>query len=219
MALLMMREFEANAERLPKICMACGDFADQCDVEAFNWNPYAFMNLWRRDWALLAAAFTEYAIIDMPFCERHRSYFAQRRKWYWLIIGCALATWLIGSVIPAVFLQNSAEGIEYIFVGLCACLLVCVPIIAMIKYRSIRVLGIRRHRITLVNVDLDFVAAFNALPLVDEWDGDESDSDPSRPMPRRPVDRVPPAPPSYDHGLRAETPVGPNSGEQLDEET
>lgn len=196
MARIRLREAETKAERLPEVCMACGQPAAAYVAKTFRWYPEwigVFILLGVLPFWIMAAIMSKYMTVEVPLCEKHGRYFTTRL----IALSVIVALIFLIPITVAIFALavsdrdqagNSLAAALCIFVP---CIIVGVIVIYFIQNRMIRPKEITDRNITLIRVHEDFVEAMQEARDEREY-GDErarrrrDDDEDDRPRRRRP---------------------------------
>src|SRR5262249_47736833 len=121
MARLRLRQSETTRDQLPLVCMVCGQPSVAQFTKNFRWFPKWIgvlilpvpLSYW-----IMAAVLSKYMTVEVPFCARHRRYFARRS------IATAVITvllFLVPAVLASVILataENPDERVTGIMTGI-----------------------------------------------------------------------------------------------------
>src|SRR5712691_4706158 len=173
MARLRLWRFETTRDRLPAVCMICGQPSVTHISKSFRWSPGG------DGWNLAAMYFKQMAVA-VPVCDRHRRYFMWRK------IAIAVTTGLL-FLVPAInsgVIQAGVQapnqeltGIMFGILGFVVGVVPAVMILWLIRNNTVRAAEITERGITLKRVHDNFVAAFNEMARARDFD-DELDNRP-----------------------------------------
>jgi hypothetical protein len=185
MAQIRLRRSETVAERLPEVCMACGQPATTHIRKSFAWQPpwviiTIFFGL--LIYVILALILTKRMTVEVPVCDRHRGYWLKRGLWIFLsFVGFIGFCFAAGFALDAILVRDT---IGIICLTCVAALVVWLVSAVVIQSLMIKPKEITDRSITLTKVHPDFVAAFVGM------NNDDFDED-FRPR-RHEVDGLPP---------------------------
>jgi hypothetical protein len=158
--------------------MACGEQADTCVSKNFSWYPQ-WLNLLILfgivPWLIVTLILTKRKTVDVPFCERHHSYFMMRILWQALILTGTLAAWIVPTLLIVFGLKANNEGEVAGFVcsGFVLAIIVCIVGIAIIQGMTIKPVEITDRSITLVKVSPTFADALREMREQDELEDNQ----------------------------------------------
>jgi hypothetical protein len=216
MAELRLKASQTQADRLPQICMACGQPAVKHVRRNFSWCPpwiHICIIAGVLPWAIIVAILTKRMWVDVPVCEKHRGYFWKR---------------LLLMILPIVLLLGLSVGIAYLLsemgekdsaglvcLGFGIALLAWIIVIGVIQFTMIRAKDITDRTITLVRIHNDFVTAFEKMQPRDDFD-DEFDDDYPRRRRRRYRDEDDDDRPRQTRDDRTDIRAAPNPDDRTD---
>jgi hypothetical protein len=188
MPTVRLGRFECEDDRLPRVCMRCGEPSTVVKCRNFSWLPpwVGFLLLAAvLPYILAAVVATKRCSVYAPLCDRHAYHWLWRTLFIWLtLLGFLM---LIGVVIGIAIAADSAGTGPDWLVGVAVLasaglFLVGLAAIAVVKQGAIRPIEITDRSITLTRVADGFIAAIEDMEdkrSRDRWD-DEDDDRPSR---------------------------------------
>jgi hypothetical protein len=163
MAKIRLRRWEIEDDDLPPVCAKCGRRAVVNPKKTFSWHPMWVIALILVNlllYVIVALALTKRMTVPLPFCERHRNYWRNRKIF---VYGGLLGLLLLGAigVIAALALDSSGESgmlgtVCILGFGIFLVLLIAA---AIMQTNSIRPDEITDRSITLVGLSRDFTDA------------------------------------------------------------
>src|SRR6516162_2810859 len=81
MAELLLKGSQTSGDRIPMVCMVCGEAAVKHYRKNFSWVPgwvHICILAGVLPWAIIVAILTKRMWVDVPVCEQHRGYFWKR---------------------------------------------------------------------------------------------------------------------------------------------
>ncbi|HEY2784132.1 MAG TPA: hypothetical protein VGJ05_04080 [Fimbriiglobus sp.] len=162
MARIRLDERECRKNKLPMVCMVCGDDADEYVRKKFAWEPgWVYLPIVLGGGILLVLILVlilrKSMTVYCPLCYQHRSHWVRRAIWCWGL----LAAWLIGLVV-LIAIGSGIKGNDHVgpfVVGGLLFTLVMFVVVGMISTRGVRPKEITDYDITLVGVHDDFEEA------------------------------------------------------------
>lgn len=113
MANIQLHESETYRERLPDMCMACGEPAVDHIRRNFSWCPPwvgVLLLAGALPYIIVASITTKRMLVEVPVCDRHRGYFWKRNLLMWLPL-LLIGVGGIGLAVAAEQVQRDASGI------------------------------------------------------------------------------------------------------------
>jgi hypothetical protein len=162
MAELRLKELQAFGDRMPMVCMVCGEPAVKHYRKNFSWVPgwvHITILAGLLPWAIIVAILTKRMWVDVPVCEQHRGYFWKRLAAgflsFLLLVGlCIGAAVLVGEVAGK---NNDAMG--YVCVGSGVLFVAWIILLFVIQAKTLRPKEITDRTITLTRVHEGFITA------------------------------------------------------------
>jgi hypothetical protein len=181
MAELRLKGSQTTGDRLPMVCMVCGQPAVAHKSKNFAWYPkwtvlLIFVHV--IVFAIVASILTKRMRVDVPLCENHRGYFWKRTVLILLSFLFLTVLAIGGGIVVADQFPNDAGGI--ICIGVSGLFLVWLILAIIVGQTMIRPREITERSITLIGVCDDFVAAFKEMKAHDDFDDDFDDDSPRR---------------------------------------
>jgi hypothetical protein len=96
-----LRDYEVDPERLPPVCMRCGEPATNYRDKKFQWHPpWVAITILAGllVYIILAIILTKRMIVSAPLCDRHRYHWAKRTTF--ILLG--LLAVIVGVVVAAI---------------------------------------------------------------------------------------------------------------------
>ena len=150
MAELRLKGSQTRADRLPEVCMACGQPSATHKNKNFAWYPkwtllLIFVHV--LVFAIVASLLTKRMRVDVPLCDKHSGYFWKRLVL--ILLSCLLLALigLGGGILVADQFGNDAAGI--VCLGASVLFLLWLVMVVVIQQTMIRAKEITDRSITL----------------------------------------------------------------------
>jgi rRNA maturation protein Nop10 len=191
MSSIRLGRYEIGKYGLPDVCARCGEEAVAAPEKRFSWSPpwlallILLGGLGLVLYIILAASLTKRMTVPLPLCERHRTYWRNRRIFIW---GGLAAVVLLGILAIALGVMLDDKGITddgalIAGLGTAGVFLIWLISAAVVQSKSIRPSEISDLSITLTNLSGEFVEAVNEDRRGDDREDEDDDDD--RPRARR----------------------------------
>jgi hypothetical protein len=164
MAEIQLRQSETDRDRLPDVCIACGQPATSFIRKTFAWHPpwvIVIILAGLLPYVIVALILTKRMTVEAPVCDKHRGYWWKRQMLMWMPllllflcgIGLAIAAGNMGDkdTPGIVCFASGAAGVVWLFVAV------------VIQSMMIRPTEITNRTIRLKRVHEGFVDAFDQL--------------------------------------------------------
>jgi len=169
-----LSKYECTRGVLPRICMWCGEPADEIKTKSFGWfHPLIYLTLFIGflPFVIIALVLTKRMTVDAPFCHEHRGHWARRN----LLVSGTLMMVLALGIGSIVYMSSQPVGqrdeITAFFCVAAAVLLFAWLVLSMyVSLTAIRVTEITDRTMTLAGVNEQFIAA-----LEEDRDRDRAD--------------------------------------------
>jgi hypothetical protein len=189
MATIRLGRYEVEEYPMPTVCAKCGADAVVSPDKRFAWSPpwlgvLVLLGLLGIVlYVVLALSLTKRMTVPIPFCERHRDYWRNRRFFIWgglaVVVLFGIAAIALGVVLDDRQITDSAILVAVLStVGL---FLVWLISAAIVQSASIRTNEITDRAITITGLSGEFVDAVREARRGEEREEDEDD----RPRRRR----------------------------------
>jgi hypothetical protein len=200
MAQIRLREWETDAEHLPMVCMVCGEPATTHVRRKFTWAPewlsiLAFLVFIAGTVLVLLVLILYFALrkqklVEVPTCERHRSYWRRRLLWAYLPF---ILLVIVGAGEAILMASLDAGPDREVMYGPCfgtgIAAFIWLVVVAVVQKGSVQAANITDREITLKKVDEKFAQALVALRRAErEKTEDDSDKELPRALPAEPDD-------------------------------
>ncbi len=161
MARIRLTERETRPNRLPMVCVVCGEPAEFAPHRKFSWAPpwvHILILAGLLPYVIVVAILTKRKSTDMPVCRCHRHNNAYRLLLvlgsFFVMTGLAVG---IGFLIDSFQKRDELGGLICLSIGLI--ILAWFLLIVIVQLMSIRPTEITDSSITLTNVNIAFVDA------------------------------------------------------------
>lgn len=164
MAKIRLEKWQTSRDRLPDVCMVCGEPASDHVRKNFSWHPpWVIVTIVAGlvIYAVLALVLTKRMAVDMPICDRHRGYWWKRSVLMFLPL---LLIAVIGIAVFALADQTGYRDAQgFVCGGTIGVGLVWLIFAAVIQSLAIQPTEITDRAIMLKGVHDEFAEAFSTL--------------------------------------------------------
>ncbi|HLW67799.1 MAG TPA: hypothetical protein VKS79_20950 [Gemmataceae bacterium] len=178
MAELRLKQSQTTGDRMPMVCMVCGEPAVKHYRKNFSWVPgwvHITIIAGLLPWAIIVSILTKRMWVDVPVCQQHRGYF-------WKRTAVAVLSFLLLAVVSigaAVLLDEmgAKDAVGFVCVGSAGLFFAWVIALFVIQQTMLRPKEITDRSITLTRVHEGFLTALREFrDQEDDGDGLEEDS-------------------------------------------
>ena len=166
MAEIQLRQSETDRDRLPDVCMVCGQPATDQINRTFSWYPpwvtLTFLIAWPL-FLVLMLVMTKRMRVEVPICEKHRGYWWKRQMLMWLPLLVLLLAGVGAMIAASAAAPRNSDLTGFVCVGFGGLFFVWLIIAAVIQNMMVRPTEITDRTITLKKVHDEFVDAFYKL--------------------------------------------------------
>ena len=178
MAELLLKGSQTSGDRMPMVCMVCGEPAVKHYRKNFSWVPgwvHICILAGVLPWAIIVAILTKRMWVDVPVCEHHRGYFWKRTAAAILSFVLLAGLCVGAAVLAGEFGDRDAPG--YVCLGSAGLFIIWVIALFVLQTKALRPKEITDRRITLTRVHEGFVAALREFRDREDYgDFDREDS-------------------------------------------
>lgn len=163
MAEVRLGRFEAEAGRLPHVCIVCGKPTTVGAPQRFAWQPKWVLLLLLLGIVpcIIAGLILErHMTVNVPLCARHVNHWTKRRAWSLGLLGAILAVGIAALSLSDI---RSDQPGGLLWTALIGALLGWLVLVAFLHETSIHATEITEPSITLVGVAPDFIEAVLAM--------------------------------------------------------
>jgi hypothetical protein len=182
MAEIQLRQSETDRDRLPDVCIACGQPATSFIRKTFAWHPpwvIVIILAGLLPYVIVALILTKRMTVEAPVCDKHCGYWWKRQMLMWLPLLAVIVAFTGGMIIAsnagAPPGQNELTG--FVCAGSAILFLAWLIVAAIVQSMMIRPTEITDRSIRLKRVHEGFVDAFDQLRGGRNRDFDRDDDD------------------------------------------
>lgn len=191
MATAHLGRYEVERDRLPAVCMRCGEPATVRKRKGFAWHPpwvIVLIFVAVLVYIIVAAILTKRMTVQAPLCDKHRNHWLGRALIIWLSLAGLLALGFGGFMLAAALEDErggQSELFPFVCIGSLVAGLVWLIVLAVLQTTAIRPTEITDRSITLTGVSPLFVEAVDKERERLEADLEDYDRPRSRRPPRQ----------------------------------